>query len=78
MDKGRALHGQEMAPPKPGCAQACPLALLSPGVKTGASGTLGDLSEYSALTLQAGLCRVELNISLASRGITNGTQKCKK
>ena len=44
---------QETAPPKPGCAQPCPLALLTHGAKTGCL---------------AGLCRVRPNLSLASRG----------
>ena len=39
-----------------------------PGVRQGASGTPGDLPEYLILTLQAGLCRVGPNLSLASRG----------
>ena len=59
---------QETAPPMPGCAQPCPLALLAPGVRQGASGAPGDLPKYLALTLQAGLCRVGPYDSLASHG----------
>ena len=65
-------YDQKTAPPKPGYAQPCPLALLTPGGRQGAShgasGTPDDLPEYLALTLQAGLCRVGPNLSLASPG----------
>ena len=46
-----------------------------PGVRQGAPGTPGDLPEYLALTLQAGLCRIGPNVSLASYGIKIESRK---
>ena len=63
----------ETAFPKPGCALS-----WHPGIRQGASGTPDDLPEYLALTLQAGLCRVGPNVSLASHGIKNESKKWNK
>ena len=71
-------YDQDTAPSKPGCAQPCPLVLLTPEGKTGCLGNTGRPSGYLALTLQAGLCRVGQNLSLASRGTKMDPLKIKK
>ena len=45
---------QETAPPKPGCAQPCPLVLLTPGGKTGCLGNTGRPSRVFSLNPASG------------------------